>query len=175
MLTISHWFTGANSCCKCEHKIVDVLAVVDRVSRHSILHSSMWSVPTVLEPIAIRCEVPASQVATHAHSIMSLLATAGTSTSAKQQGGLTSWLVLHASKVSTCNPHCAGVFRAAACLQLCSLACWHSRQYETSTLRSAYAEDPDFRSLGVNKATNLSKELQFFEKVSSCSQSCTGH
>lgn len=28
------------------------------------------------------------------------------------------------------------------------------------------AEDPDFRSIGVNKTTNLSKELQFFEKVS---------
>ena len=27
------------------------------------------------------------------------------------------------------------------------------------------AEDPDFRSIGVNKTTNLSKELQFFEKV----------
>ena len=27
------------------------------------------------------------------------------------------------------------------------------------------AEDPDFRSAGANKITNLSKELQFFEKV----------
>lgn len=26
-------------------------------------------------------------------------------------------------------------------------------------------EDPDFRSAGMNKTTNLSKELQFFEKV----------